>query len=59
LRVKAGVIFQSGDVRPVARTDFFLLPASLELLSAKAAVEHGINIESFDDYVEGLKGLSA
>jgi len=59
LKVKAGVVFKSGDVRPVARTDFFLLPASLEAISIEAAPAGGIKVnQRFDEWVDELPAVS-
>src|SRR3989442_8308350 len=60
LKFKVGVVFKSGDVRPVARADFYVLPKSPDDLLVEAAKAANVNlIEPFDEYIDRQTSLSA
>jgi hypothetical protein len=60
IKLKAGVIFKNGDVKPVARTAFVVLLKDLDSINAEAAKNQGIALdESFEYYVDNLMGVSA
>jgi len=60
IKLKAGVIFKSGDVKPVARTDFFVLSKDLDLISEEAAKNLNLPLGvPFEQYLDNLAYGSA
>jgi len=53
IKLKVGVIFGSGEVRPLSRADFYVLTKDLDMIFAEAAMAHNLPLgEPFDDYID-------
>lgn len=60
IKLKVGVIFKSGEVRPVARIDFCALSKDLDLISEEAARAMNLPaVEPFEEYVNKQTSASS
>jgi hypothetical protein len=64
LSIETGLVVQSGDVKPVARTDFYLLDDSLETVLSNAGLEPQSGTSQIETlaatrYVSSLHGFKA
>ena len=60
LKLKVGVMFGGGEVRPVARVDFYALTKDLNMISREAAKNLNLpSIEPFEGYINKQNNASA
>lgn len=53
IKLKVGVIFKSGEVKPLARTDFYVLTKDLDQISLEAAQAQNLKmVEGFEEYID-------
>lgn len=59
LSIEAGVIVKSGDVKTVARTQFYLLDKDLETILREAGIKNFVSGNSGGEQVSGIIGQDA